>query len=765
MQFKYLLAKSCPDPDNPPEQATLLGHTKAVVEAFINLFGTANFPTRLAKRWLEFFRLDKKYYPIFQINSQLACILHDLGKANSGFQQMIEKKKEAQKIRHEQLSATLLLCPEIKEWVENKKHADFNIIISAIACHHLKLEPRNQNLLTGEKGQAFLVFNIYVKQILEIINYLAQKTDLPPVTGLSLPENWDLEKGEYEYKKKLEKVFIKINRKCKKDKIFRRLLLAVKTALIVADSAGSGLRRENKDLFSWLKKAFDENELLTDKTITSKIINPRKKEIEEKTHKPFKWQDFQLLADCLPQRAVLVSACGSGKTMAAWRWIRAQLKRKPSARVMFLYPTRATASEGFRDYVSWAPEGILLHSSARFDLQNMFDNFDERNQTDFELEDRLFALAYWQRRIFSATIHQFLGVMQYSYRSICLLPLLVDSIVVVDEVHSLDNSLFSALKRFLEEFDLPVLCMSATITPSRREKLEECGLKIFPDDPEKLDDLAKKIKIPRYQANLIEDKERAKDIALDALEQGKKVLWVVNTVDRCQQLSQDLNTYTNILCYHSRFKLEDRLKIHQEVVENFKNDKPVLAITTQVCEMSLDLDAHVLITETAPITSLIQRMGRCNRHLKHDCGEIYLYFSQANAPYKEDDLQGVREFVKKINQRKLNQLELEHLLEALTANMIEIEKYNAFLGDGPWAKTRDIAEYNNQFVQAILDSDIERFFDLKNKKQPFDGLIVPVPRNIPVRHSSKIGGFPLIVSADYYHPRFGLAKTPWEIII
>ncbi|WP_457571424.1 CRISPR-associated helicase Cas3' [Desulfovulcanus sp.] len=763
MEFKHLLAKSCPDPDNPPDQATLLGHTKAVVEAFINLFGTANSPNRLAEQWLRFFRLDIKYYPIFFINTLIACILHDLGKANSGFQQMIRKKGN-QEIRHEQLSTMLLLCPEIKDWIINIKNTDFEIIISAIGCHHLKLEPRNRNLLTGEKGQAFLVFRMYIQQILKIINHLAYEINLPSLNAISLPENYDLEGSEYDYKERLEKIFKRINRRCKRDKIFQRLLLTVKTALIVADSAGSGLSREYKD-FSWLQKVFAENELLTEQTITEKIITPRIWEIEEKNKNKFEWQDFQLLADTLPQRAVLVSACGSGKTLAAWRWIKTQLKKKPAARVMFLYPTRATATEGFRDYVSWAPEGILLHSSARFDLQNMFEEFDIRSQIDFEIEDRLFALAYWQRRIFSATIHQFLGVMQYSYRSVCLLPLLVDSIVVVDEVHSLDSALFSALKKFLEEFDVPVLCMSATITPARRKKLEECGLEIFPDDPEKLEDLSQKIKIHRYQANLIEDVDRAKDIALEALEQGKKVLWVVNTVDRCQQLAVELDSYGDVLCYHSRFKLDDRIKIHQKVIENFRNDKPVLAITTQVCEMSLDLDAHVLISETAPITSLIQRMGRCNRHLNYDWGKVYLYFPEDNAPYKDDDLKGVRDFVQKINGRKISQLELEQLLNELTASMSEVEKYNAFLGDGPWAKTRDIADHNNQCVQAILDSDIQRFFDLKNNKEPFDGLIVPVPRQVPVRQSSKIGRFPLIVSADYYHQKFGLAKTPWEMIV
>jgi CRISPR-associated endonuclease/helicase Cas3 len=42
----------------------------------------------------------------------------------------------------------------------------------------------------------------------------------------------------------------------------------------------------------------------------------------------------------------------------------------------------------------------------------------------------------------------------------------------------------------------------------------------------------------------------------------------------------------------------------------------MIALTTQVCEMSLDLSAALLVSEFAPLTSLIQRMGRCNRKLE-----------------------------------------------------------------------------------------------------------------------------------------------------
>jgi CRISPR-associated endonuclease/helicase Cas3 len=185
----------------------------------------------------------------------------------------------------------------------------------------------------------------------------------------------------------------------------------------------------------------------------------------------------------LDGRILLLSSCGSGKTLAAWRWIQTQAENRPVSRVIFLYPTRATATEGFRDYVSWAPESdaSLLHGTSAYELQEMFANpEDEKSKKNYTAEDRLFAIGYWEKRIFSATVDQFLGFMQYSYRSVCLLPLLADSIIVFDEVHSFDESLFSSLKKFLQEFNIPVMCMTASLPGNRQKELQElCNLQLY----------------------------------------------------------------------------------------------------------------------------------------------------------------------------------------------------------------------------------------------------------------------------------------------
>lgn len=195
--------------------------------------------------------------------------------------------------------------------------------------------------------------------------------------------------------------------------------------------------------------------------------------------------------------------------------------------------------------------------------------------------------------------------------------MLADGIVVFDEVHSFDVGMFDALKKFLDRFDIPVLCMTASLPAPRRRQLEELGLQVFTG--EGLEDLDRLARLPRYHVACLPSDDGAEARARTAVAAGKRVLWVVNTVDRCQEQTQRLRKL-NPICYHSRFTLDDRKDRHARVVGAFQSDeaKGLLAITTQVCEMSLDLDAQVLISEQAPIPSLIQRMGRCNRHAKPD---------------------------------------------------------------------------------------------------------------------------------------------------
>jgi CRISPR-associated endonuclease/helicase Cas3 len=193
--------------------------------------------------------------------------------------------------------------------------------------------------------------------------------------------------------------------------------------------------REEKDILRWVREQYaDDGEFVLDgPKVWQQVAQPRVHELKagkkwiDKGDGKEGWKDFQFACDHLPDRALLLFSCNSGKTLAAWRWIATQATRQPVSRVLFLYPTRATDKEGCRDYVSWAPEAALMHGTAEFDLKEMFDNeAHPRHGLSYIAERRLFALGYWPKQVFSATVDQFLAFLQHGYGSTCMLPVLTD---------------------------------------------------------------------------------------------------------------------------------------------------------------------------------------------------------------------------------------------------------------------------------------------------------------------------------------------------
>ncbi|MHC5542083.1 CRISPR-associated helicase Cas3', partial [Singulisphaera rosea] len=101
-----------------------------------------------------------------------------------------------------------------------------------------------------------------------------------------------------------------------------------------------------------------------------------------------------------------------------------------------------------------------------------------------------------------------------------------------------------------------------------------------------------------------------------------KILIVVNTVKRCQELAKALREFGfDLICYHSKFIFDDRRAKERRINET----PPRLLVATQVVEVSLDIDYDVLITECAPIDALVQRAGRVNRARRPKLGEVVVH--------------------------------------------------------------------------------------------------------------------------------------------
>jgi len=139
---------------------------------------------------------------------------------------------------------------------------------------------------------------------------------------------------------------------------------------------------------------------------------------------------------------------------------------------------------------------------------------------------------------------------------------------------------------------------------------------------------------------------------------GSRTLIVVNTVERAQRTAQQLwklvgsgETEPAVVLLHSRFRPPDRLA-HMVAATREPNRAGTIVVATQVVEAGVDMSSSLLVSETAPFSSVVQRLGRLNRAgelcnarmLWLDGGGLELgqKGAKAAAPYAPEDLNAAR---------------------------------------------------------------------------------------------------------------------------
>ena len=584
--FKRLLAKSSRTPDTPRWIETLSGHTENVMEAAETLLdetaGAQLSAVGLSgSMWKQRFRQAVLF----------SAFCHDLGKANEQFQAMVRHQRQhRQAIRHEALSFLILRETLLKEWLSAalEEPEDLSFLLWAAAGHHRKFPPDELAAGTGVRLSLFLGHTDFRHTLAIGAKWLG--LDSPPtLTDLS----WKLV-GAATPHQRLRQAKIQAGSfwdSCSDEK--RRFLAATKACLIAADVAGSALPKEGEKISGWIREALrkrltpDQLQRIVAEHLQGKPLRP-----------------FQEALGKTTARAVLAQAgCGSGKTLGAYVWAA---QRAPGRRLFFSYPTTGTATEGFRDYlIDPTLNAQLVHSRAALDLELL--GVDDKG----EQADPLAAFEAWSTSITSCTVDTVLGLTQNQKRGLYAWPALVGAAFVFDEVHAYDERLFSSLLRFLLTCrGVPCLLMTASLPKARRNTLAE-ALRSIGESLEIVSGPTDLETLSRYQ-RLISDNPW--DVVGQSFRDNGKILWVANTVNRALRVAKEASTRGfQPLVYHSRFRYEDRVRQHGRIIAAFREKTPVLAIATQVAEMSLDLSADLLVTDLAPVASLIQRLGRLNR--------------------------------------------------------------------------------------------------------------------------------------------------------
>jgi CRISPR-associated endonuclease/helicase Cas3 len=378
--------------------------------------------------------------------------------------------------------------------------------------------------------------------------------------------------------------------------------------------------------------------------------------------------------DHLGPLMILESETGSGKTEAAlWRFVylfRAGLVDS----LYFALPTRVAASQVYNRVQSavkrlW-PENPPLTVRALPGYVNA-DGGDAKQLPNYEVQwsdnpDDAKAQQRWSaesaKRFLAApiavgTIDQaLLGALQVRHAHLRH-AMLSRSLLVVDEVHASDAYMTVLLEHLLKAHlnsGGQALLLSATLGSSARnrylaltpkgkghrnqakfmtfEAACEVPYPAISDQKQTcvVDATGNTKQVTWMAHDIIDSPDKIASMAIGTAKLGAKVLVIRNTVaDAIATLTAIeknipdkawLFTVNGVVTlHHSRFSRQDRPVMDRAIEVQLGKQRPLsplIVVGTQTLEQSLDIDADVLITDLCPMDVLLQRVGRLHRHTR-----------------------------------------------------------------------------------------------------------------------------------------------------
>jgi CRISPR-associated endonuclease/helicase Cas3 len=354
-----------------------------------------------------------------------------------------------------------------------------------------------------------------------------------------------------------------------------------------------------------------------------------------------------------PCLALIEDATGAGKTEAALILASRMMAAGKAGGFFFALPTMATSNAMLARLEKIVPrlfEGkpTLRLTHGRAKLNPLFRNLWGRDGSDPGVEVSCGPwLADDRRRILLAdvgvgTIDQALMAVLPTRFNTLRLKALSERILIVDEAHEFDPYMEKQLQRLLKFQAMlggSAIVMTATLPLEMRTgytvafrqglglrfpasiagraypALNLIGRDVRGCSPDPVPVTCRDVVVRR-----IADDDAALQLLRRGANRGAACVWVRNAVDsaiRAVSALRDAGIDADIL--HARFAVSDRLKHERSLQNRFGRDgrrgSGRVLVATQVVEASLDLDFDLMISDLAPVGSLIQRAGRLWRHM------------------------------------------------------------------------------------------------------------------------------------------------------
>lgn len=610
-------------------------------------FKLQSHPGKLLKDHLtNVFRNGEAIYKTLRLDShyilllKTILLLHDLGKASSYFQKYIRAIAEFEEGRIDKEELGL-----IKYKLGNKKN---HALISAIWVFIILRETTNNELLsligfiTVLKHHGHLV-NLNEMMDFDKVDYaelldVSSKTDYSEIEQILIANNYEYTSLTHELFKKFIETFFDTRE-------FRRRWLKK-----IIEQFESDLFYQSSLAFSILLAA-DKGECIFDgivykrneRTIPANIVDdyknikfgtPKNDELNQLRERVYQSVNINIgKADNKIRFFSINVPTGIGKTFTV---LNAAIKlineRSDLNKIIYCLPFTSVIDQNSKVFEDILETNQISSDSEKLLINHHLAEIRYSTSDDEEIDDNKseYLITQFESAINVTTFYQLLhGIFSGKNNELKKLHSFANSIIILDEVQSIPSKYWPLIKesftKIAEKLNITFIFVTATLPM------------IFDEEKGEIVELVENKKqifnsVNRIQLNTaLLDKpvkiEEFMEILTSDIDSnpGKSFLIILNTIKSSKKIFKELKDLGyNVLYLSTNIPPVERLKRIKKIKEA---KEPLIVVSTQLVEAGVDIDLDIVYRDLAPLDSIFQSAGRCNRNSKSAQKGIVKVFS------------------------------------------------------------------------------------------------------------------------------------------
>jgi len=337
---------------------------------------------------------------------------------------------------------------------------------------------------------------------------------------------------------------------------------------------------------------------------------------------------------------------GSGKTITSLFSALKLAEKFGRDHVIYCLPFTSIIDQNFKVFndiheESGLPEDsrLLLKHHYLADICYTVEN-DEHAAIEYKLNEAMYLIEGWESNIIVTTFVQFLySLISIKNSRLRKFHRLSNAVIILDEVQTIPHSYWKLIHDMLMwlvlKLNSHVILVTATMPLIFSEEHNEISElikgkeKIF-SSLSRIDLNVSRLNIKNGNPQKVSWECFSNDM-ITLVERNKKndILIILNTIRSTKDIFNLLKKKTSshqFLFLSSHVIPASRLELIGRIKEKRQDAKPLLLVSTQLVEAGVDIDFDIVIRDLAPLDSIFQACGRCNRNSRKGVkGEIIIY--------------------------------------------------------------------------------------------------------------------------------------------